>query len=128
MEKRDPRLSAALEPAGRPQGPRGETGAGPGSPDAPGPEEHWRIQEEHWRAAYASRPYVTSGAPFQAFAIAYRFGWEAALDSAGRRFEDVESELSRRWRRERGPDRLRWEHARPAVLDAWIRALRPGPG
>ena len=52
---------------------------------------------------------------------AYRYGWESAAkpDYAGKRFEDVESDLGRGWERARGASRHTWEEAKMATRDAW---------
>ena len=39
----------------------------------------------------------------------------------GRRFDEVESALSRDWEQAKGKSRLNWERAKAAVHDAWNR-------
>ena len=39
----------------------------------------------------------------------------------GRKFEDVEGDLSRGWNAARGKSALEWERARSATRDAWNR-------
>ena len=47
---------------------------------------------------------------------------------AGRRFEDVESELANGWARARENSRLAWVDAREAVRDGWYTVERAVPG
>jgi hypothetical protein len=81
-------------------------------------------EEEFWREAYASRPYVPCGAPFLAYAPAYRFGWEASFQYGSSDFEEVEPELARRWGADRERHGMSWDRAREAAHDAWLRVRR----
>jgi len=86
-------------------------------------------EETYWRDHYASRPYVEHGTSYDEYQPAYSFGADAFRRHPGRRFEDAESEFSRDWDSWRGSSSLRWEQARHAARDAWLRLdanARPG--
>jgi phage tail tape-measure protein len=94
--------------------------AGEGLAEAVNPSE----EEEHWRGAYRDRPYVAADAPYEVYAAAYRFGWEAHGRHAGRSFEDVEATLRAEWEEAAPEGSLLWDEARGAVRDAWDRVDR----
>ena len=79
------------------------------------------IEEEHWRQAYAKRPYVRAGETFDDFGPAYGYGVTAFILNTGRTFEDSEDEMARQWPSARGSSVLDWDRARPAAMDAWYR-------
>ncbi|MES2937213.1 MAG: glycine zipper domain-containing protein [Pseudomonadota bacterium] len=80
------------------------------------------IEESYWRDNYASRPYVKSGASYDDYGPAYRYGVDAyARHGEGRSFDEVEPELSRSWAGTRGRSSLEWQHAKHATRDAWDR-------
>jgi hypothetical protein len=78
-------------------------------------------EDEHWRHVFAARPYVPPGALYETYRDAYRFGWEAQVRHAGRRFDEVEPELAREWQECEAAGVLDWSAARPAARDAWER-------
>jgi hypothetical protein len=90
------------------------------------------VEDAYWRDNYASRPYVTSGAAYDEYAPAYRYGADSYAKYPDRTFDDVEPDLSRDWGTARGRSSLGWEHARHASRDAWHRvsnaAERAVPG
>ncbi len=55
---------------------------------------------------------------------AFRYGWQARLQHAGHTFDEVEPELRRAW--DKINPNMDWSSARPAVRDAWERAV-PAP-
>lgn len=77
-------------------------------------------EDTYWRDNYASRPYV-SGASYDEFGPAYRYGVDSYSKYQGRSFDEVDADLSRDWGSIRGKSSLDWEHARPAARDAWQR-------
>jgi len=79
-------------------------------------------EEAYWRDNYASRPYVTSGASYDDYQPAYRYGVDAYSRNPGRSYDEVEPELGRDWNSARGTSSLEWEHAKHATRDAWHRA------
>lgn len=77
-------------------------------------------EDTYWRDNYASRPYV-SGASYDEFGPAYRYGVDSYSKYQGRSFDEVDADLSRDWGSIRGKSSLDWERARPAARDAWQR-------
>jgi uncharacterized protein (TIGR02271 family) len=78
-------------------------------------------EEEYWRENYKTRSYVPSGASYDQFAPAYRYGWESRQRYAGKSFDDVEPHLEREWETRRGKSPLSWQNARMATREAWER-------
>ena len=78
-------------------------------------------EEAYWRENYESRPYVSSGATFDDYGPAYRYGVDSYGRFEGRTFEEAEPELMRDWDRARGTSRLTWENAKHATRDSWQR-------
>lgn len=76
---------------------------------------------DYWRSNYQTRPYVEPGVSYDEYAPAYQYGTEEYTRAPGRRFEEVESDLSQRWDRARGSSKLTWERAKAATRDAWDR-------
>lgn len=89
-------------------------------------------EDTYWRENYSSRPYANTGASYDEYRPAYRYGAESYTRYPDRSFEDVEPDLSRDWSTARGTSSLEWEHARHASRDAWHRvsnaAERAMPG
>lgn len=81
------------------------------------------VEEGYWRENYKNRPYFKQGQGYSDYQPAYRYGWESAGrgDYAGKRFEDIESELERGWSKARGGVSTAWTDAREATRDAWNR-------
>ena len=77
-------------------------------------------EDSYWRENYRDRPY-TSGGAYDDFGPAYGYGVNAYTANRGRRFEDVEDDLSDNWDSARGTSRLDWQGARLATRDAWDR-------
>jgi hypothetical protein len=78
-------------------------------------------EDAYWRDNYSSRPYITSGATYDDYGPAYRYGVDAYTRYPGRKFDDVESELRNDWNRAKGTSRLEWERAKAATRDSWQR-------
>lgn len=85
-------------------------------------------EDAYWRENYKTRPYVESGAAYDEYAPAYRYGWESRTKYQGRKFDEVESDLGRDWDRAKGKSSLQWEKAKNATKDAWHRVERAIPG
>ena len=79
------------------------------------------VEDAYWRETYSSRPYVTSGATYDDYGPAYRYGVDSFGKYQDRTFDDVESDLSRDWTRARGESHLDWERAKHATRDSWQR-------
>lgn len=78
-------------------------------------------EDAYWREHYLERPYTDDTLGFDQYRPAYRYGWEARARHAGRRWDEVERDLEREWRSQRGVSRLGWADARLAARDAWQR-------
>jgi len=85
-------------------------------------------EEAYWRDAYAREPYYQSDMTYDDYDPAYRLGWESRGRYAGRRFEEVETDLGRDYESRRGKSRLSWDKARHATRSAWDRVERAMPG
>jgi hypothetical protein len=78
-------------------------------------------EEAYWRQNYSGRPYVTSGATFDEYGPAYRYGVDAFGRYEGRSFDQAEPELMRDWDRSKGTSKLTWDNAKHAARDSWQR-------
>jgi hypothetical protein len=90
--------------------------AGKGIADAIDPA----AEDKYWRDNYSSRPYA-SGASYDDYGPAYRYGVESFSRYPNRSFDDVEADLGRGWGSYRGSSSLQWERAKHASRDAWSR-------
>lgn len=79
------------------------------------------VEESYWRKTFSSRPYVKSGATFDDYGPAYRYGVDSYGRSRGRTFEQSEPELMREWNSAKGASGLTWDNAKHASRDAWQR-------
>jgi hypothetical protein len=77
------------------------------------------LEDAYWRENYSSRPYVGTGAVYEDYGPAYRYGVESY--ASGRSFEDAEADMATGWEGARGTSRLGWSDARHASRDAWRR-------
>src|SRR5664279_4442730 len=79
------------------------------------------VEGKYWSTNFKSRPYYKSGKEYSEYEPAYRFGWESAgrKEYAGKKFDDVESELERGWKGTGAPGP--WTDSREATRDAWSR-------
>jgi hypothetical protein len=82
------------------------------------------VEDAYWRGHYNNRPYVKSGASYDTYQAAYRYGWESRSRHAGKKFDELEGDLERDWTTQRGDSSLNWPDARGAVRDAWHRDRR----
>ena len=90
--------------------------AGKGVAETVNPTE----EDAYWRENYKHRPYYESGRAYDDYRPAYEYGWETRGKYAGRKFEDVESDLRRDWEG-RGSKAMSWDKARDVTRDAWAR-------
>ncbi|MEO8362467.1 MAG: hypothetical protein ABI672_20745, partial [Vicinamibacteria bacterium] len=68
------------------------------------------------------------GTDYKTYQPAYKYGWESYPKYAGKKFNDVEPQLSRDWERNRAGSSLTWDKAKQATSDAWHRVERALPG
>ncbi len=78
-------------------------------------------EEAYWRENYTSRPYVGSGATFDDYGPAYRYGVDSYGRYEGSTFDQAEPELGRDWERAKGASSLTWDRAKEATRDSWNR-------
>ena len=79
-------------------------------------------EEAYWRDHYRREPYYERGYTFDDYLPAYRTGWEARLFYRdARSFDEIERDLERTYRRNRGASQLGWEKNRHAARAAWER-------
>jgi hypothetical protein len=104
----------------------GKSAAESMKPTLPVHAPDWSAEQAHWRANFATRPYVPAGADFDAYRAAYRYGFEAAAGEA-RAFAQAEPDLERRWSGDPAAARLPWQQARLAARDAFERRRQSGP-
>lgn len=86
------------------------------------------VEDAYWRDNYMREPYYVEGRSYDDYAPAYRTGYEARTRYAGRTYSDIEADLERDYRANRGNGRLEWADARAATRAAWHRVERALPG
>jgi phage tail tape-measure protein len=79
------------------------------------------VEDGYWRENYSSRPYARADQGYEVYQPAYRYGWESRSQYAGRKFDDVETDLERGWDKAKGTSKMAWNDAKGAVRDAWHR-------
>lgn len=81
------------------------------------------VETKYWRENYAQRPYADPNLNQDQYAPAYQYGWESfdRRGKEGKKFDNIEADLSRGWDKAKGTSELGWDKARPAVRDAWDR-------
>src|SRR5688572_29898952 len=79
------------------------------------------LEEAYWRENYTSRPYYSKDYTYDDYGPAYLYGVDAYKRYPGRKFTDIESDLSRDWQRTKGKSRLAWENAKDATRDSFQR-------
>ncbi|HZZ42581.1 MAG TPA: hypothetical protein VFE58_06565 [Tepidisphaeraceae bacterium] len=78
-------------------------------------------EDAYWRDNYSSRAYVRSGARYDEYQPAYRYGWESRKAHMDKSFDQAEPTLAQSWSAKRGSSMMSWDQARPACQDAWNR-------
>lgn len=79
-------------------------------------------ESEFWRETHKDRPYYDQGFSYDTdYEPAYRYGWETRRHHHDKPFHEVEPHLQTNWNTAKGQSQLTWDHAKPAVKDAWHR-------
>jgi len=78
------------------------------------------MEEAYWRENFETRPYGKDG-NFGDYGPAYDYGVRAYQKNAGRKFDDIESELGRDWDVAGADSTLDWDDARHATRDSYHR-------
>ncbi len=83
----------------------------------------WETEDNYWAENFSSRPYSLGPDYYDRFRPAYRYGFDSARHSLGRRWDDAESDLATGWDRYRAEigSESTWEDIKAAVRDAWDR-------
>ena len=77
------------------------------------------VEDAYWRENHTKQPYYSQDYAYDAFAPAYRTGYEGRAKYDGRKFEDVESDLQDDYKRHNG--KLDWVDVKDATRNAWNR-------
>ena len=77
------------------------------------------VEDAYWRENHTKQPYYSQHHAYDAFAPAYRTGYEGRAKYDGRKFEDVESDLQDDYKRHNG--KLDWVDVKDATRNAWNR-------
>ena len=82
----------------------------------------WDANETtYWRGQFEREPYFQKDMAWDDYEPAYRFGYDWHERHRGRKFADMESDMSSKWDSMKMKSRLKWEHAKHAVHAAWER-------
>jgi hypothetical protein len=79
------------------------------------------VEDGYWRENYRTRPYAKADLGYETYQPAYRYGWESRSTYAGKKYDEVESDLERGWDSAKGTSKMAWGEAKEAVRDAWHR-------
>ncbi len=87
-------------------------------------------ENAYWEKNHRTQPYYEEGSDFADYDPAYRAGYEgyATHGSTGRKFDDVEPELARKYEATKGNAKIGWDKAKHATRAAWDRVERAIPG
>ena len=80
------------------------------------------VVDSYWKPIYNTRPYVEQGANYDTYSTAYHLGASSYAKTPTKKFDDVESDLSKNWNSARGKSTLEWTDAREAVRDSYERS------
>jgi uncharacterized protein YcfJ len=80
------------------------------------------VEDAYWRENHARQPYYSKNHGYDAFAPAYRAGYEGRVKYDGRSFDDIEDDLRADYKRHNG--KLDWVDVKDATRNAWDRADR----
>jgi hypothetical protein len=86
------------------------------------------VEDGYWKENYATRPYVDRDASYDTYQPAYRTGYEGYGRYAGKKYDEVESDLQRDYEKAKGNSNLPWDKAKHATRDAWHRVEEAIPG
>ncbi|MEY4563661.1 MAG: hypothetical protein RLZZ618_2938 [Pseudomonadota bacterium] len=78
-------------------------------------------EDAYWEENFSRQPYADTQASYEEYRPAYLHGVEGYAVYPGRDFDEVESDLRAQWEASPASIGLKWERARPAARDAWIR-------
>jgi len=85
------------------------------------------VEDAYWGEHYRSRPYVKSGASYDQYRDAYRYGWESRAKT-GSTWEASARDIERGWDKGKARSSMAWHDAKEAVRDGWDRIAKAMPG
>ena len=77
------------------------------------------VEDAYWRDAHVKQSYYSKGREYDAFAPAYRTGYEGRVKYNGRKFDEIETDLEADYKRHNG--KLDWIDVKDASRNAWNR-------
>jgi uncharacterized protein YcfJ len=77
------------------------------------------VEDAYWRDNHAKQPYYSKTYGYDAFAPAYRVGYEGRVKYDGRSFDEIETDLEADYKRHDG--KLDWVDVKDASRNAWDR-------
>ncbi len=86
------------------------------------------VEDAYWSKNYAGEPYYKAGYTYDDYAPAYRTGYTARKQYAGKKYDEIERNLEADYNRAKGNSRLGWDQAKDATKAAWHRVERALPG
>jgi len=88
----------------------------------------FRETDQYYGTQFEQAPYRVSGASFDDYRPAYRYGTAARTHYPNQQWDEAEPKLERQWNAVKGESRLTWTEAKAAVKDAWHNVERVLPG
>jgi len=85
-------------------------------------------EDKYWRGAYSNEPYYNKQYDYDDYSPPYKLGYEGRNRYLGRKYDEVENDLSTDWDKFKGKSRLMWNDAKQAVRAGWHRVERAMPG
>jgi hypothetical protein len=77
------------------------------------------VEDAYWRENHVKQPYYSKDYSYDAYAPAYRTGYEGRVKYDGRAFDDIETDLEADYKRHNG--KLDWIDVKDATRNAWDR-------
>ena len=86
-------------------------------------------EDAYWKENHRSQPYAEE-TEYSEYGPAYRAGYQgyATHGAAGRKFDEVESDLAKSYESTKGKTQIGWDKAKHATRAAWDRVERAIPG
>jgi len=87
-------------------------------------------EDAYWEKNHRNQPYYEAGTEYSEWGPAYQTGYRsyATHGAAGKKFDDVESDIRQSYESAKGKSRVGWEKAKHATRAAWDRVERAIPG
>lgn len=85
------------------------------------------VEDAYWRNNYSKQDYVQDGEAYDAYAPAYRTGYEGRSRYPGKTYEEAEADLQREYQKSQSDGTLDWNRAKYATRDAWDRIGKTRP-